>query len=821
MPYDDYYFDDPDGGGGGYVPPAYSSADWARIADLTTPAGRTDYRSVNFGTQVPDGARSLNGTYTVLAVSASFITLSNPELVAPAWANIVSETAFISATLSTTGERWIGPFIIEGEDTDRLIANFVALNGLFKDDGQKVFQAFPITVEVELTPVNAGDIAIGPAESFFVTVDGNTDKDKRDIRAATLWCDPTFTGRMSVRARRVTPTDLAFKGSVVDEVKWRDLFGTSPADLTELGDVTTIHTRTYATASALSVKERKLSMKATRRLPQRMLDGTFSEELFATRDFADIICALARDPAVGGLSDVEVDFENIYAVAQEVEDYFGTAEARSFGYTFDDDQLSAEESIAIVAQACFSTAYRRGRVLRLVFERATEDSSLLFNRRNVIPGSYERTTRFGILKDQDGVELDYPDLAVRKVRTYFIPPDRSALKPRTAQVPGLSGFDPAYWHAWRDWNRMRYQNIGVQFEATQEAGLILRTERVLVSDMTRPERYEGEVEDQDGLQLRLSDPVDLDPMRDWVCFLQHVDGTTEAIGVTSWVPGVDEDADLYRVVLDTMPRLDLIIDSGVAVGTAKFMIATSDDGETRAFIVTEREPQSGFTERVSGVNYSFLYYQNDQLALWLPIFGTAVEELSVNRLAVVEAGAVVVALSEDRGKKVIASEAGTGLTFPDAAVAPASYTKAGWVMIDVDAAANLLGNASEFWGPDGTGNFVAHHGAGAVSLALPGLGEWHHWAAAYDAVAERLTLTLDGVAVDQQAGVARGTLAAPTALNGLQGQLDDLRLWTRALTRRELLDVYRGGLTPATAHVLRTEAGSTLLTEDGQTLIWE
>lgn len=794
--YDNYDFGDPSDPPP-YVPPSFASADWARIADLTTPAGRTDYRGVNFAKQTAGGIQDLNGTYTVLAVSGSFITLSNPNLVKPSWNNITVATAFISATLSTTGERWIGPFIVEAEDTSRLIANFVALNGLYKDDGAKLFQAFPITVEIEATPVNSSDVAIGPPEAFFVTVPGNSDKEKREFRAATLFCNPTFTGRMKVRAKRTTPTDLTFKGSVVDEVKWRDLFGTSPTDLTGLGDVTTVQTRTYATASALSVKERKLSMLATRRLPRRQLDGSFSTTLYATRDIADIISAMALDPAIGGLTFAEVDFDNIYAVADEIEAYFGTPEARYFGYTFDDDQLSAEESIATVAQACFCTAYRRGRVLRLTFERATDDSSLLFNRRNVVPGSFERTTRFGVLKDQDGVELDYPDLATRKIRTFYIPPDRSALKPRTAAVPGLPGFTMAYWHAWRDWNRMRYQNIGVQFEATQEAGLVLRTERILVSDMTRPEQIAGEIEAvEDDVVLVLSEPFVMDPDRDWQIFLQHRDGTTEVLSGYLWSPALGGAYDPWRFVITQPARLPLVVDDGVAVGKAKFIIATSDDSETRAFIVTEREPRSGFTEQVSAVNYSFLYYQNDQLALWLPVFGTAIADLSVNRLPVTEAGAVAVAVDATRAKRVITSAATAALTFPGAAVATLSYTKAAWLQVTANSAANVIGNASERFGPDGAGNFTANHGAAGVSTPLLDLIGWHHWAVSYDATTQVLTLFVDGRVADQEPDVVRGTRAALTALNDLVGRADDVRVWTRALTRRELQDVYRGGLTP-------------------------
>ena len=80
--------------------------------------------------------------------------------------------------------------------------------------------------------------------------------------------NPTFTGYCRVRVKRTTNSDTNFEGTVVDEVKWRDLYAMSPVTQQHFGDVTTVQSVTYATDGALAVKSRKLNMEVTRKLPR-------------------------------------------------------------------------------------------------------------------------------------------------------------------------------------------------------------------------------------------------------------------------------------------------------------------------------------------------------------------------------------------------------------------------------------------------------------------------------------------------------------------------------------------------------------------------
>jgi len=574
------------------VSPASVNPKWSEASGLTTSAA----------IRIPNGAEiyNLSGVYTILSVSDSVVTLSNPSAVNPAWGTITT-TNYISPTLSTTGAKWVGPFVLDKTDLSEVFANFVALQGLYKDDGKNQ-QRFDVTLEIELTPINADGSPRGAAETFQSTIEGSATY--RSTRASTLKANPTFTGRCKVRARRVTPSDLAFEGSVVDEIKWRDVYSVSPVIETHFGNVTTVQAVTYATSGALALKERKLNMLVTRRIPTRVSGSTFTTELYATNDAADIISAICLDRYIGNRNVAEIDFDSVYDSIDEVNTYFGNTLTGEFCYTFDADNLSFEETVKAVADAVFCTAYRRGNIIKLSFEKETQDSTLLFNHRNKLPGSETRTVRFGNQDNFDGVSFQYTDPEDDALVTYYIPEDRSAANPKDVESLGVRNGLQAYIHAWRIWNKVRYQNVITEFTATQEANLLVRNDRILVADNTRPDTQDGEVLEQNVLQLTLSQKVDLTKYEEHSIFLQLSDGTTESIPVTAG-------ATARQVVLSRAPRLPLALDDEL-YAKATFVLVGNSEPRENAFMVTEKTSQSNFTTSVIAVNYDNRYYANDK-----------------------------------------------------------------------------------------------------------------------------------------------------------------------------------------------------------------
>lgn len=767
--------------------PGSVNPNWASV-DLDG-AGTTGYaQTISMVSEPVFTSVDLAGTYTVNSVSPTAMSLVNAEGVNADWGLlggfIGAITRKLSSYVAKTSGNWIGPFIVEGDDTTLLVANFIALQGLYKDNGKKQ-RAFPITVQIEATPVNSLDVPVGGAQTFSTTLPGNASG--REQRAATLVCELAVPGRQSVRARRVTNADYDYDGTVVDEVKWQDLYGLSSIDQPDFGDVTTVHSRTYATEGALNVKERKLNMLATRRIPIRTSGTSFTAPT-ATTNAADIFTAICRDPYIGGRALAELDLDSIYGAVAQAVAYFGSAEAGKFSFTFDDDNLSFEETGAIVASAVFCTAFRQASLIKLELERATEDSELLFNHRNKLPGSETRTYRFGNLDDNDGIELEYTDPKDDGRVTIYLPADRTATHPRQIKVQGVRSYQQAYWSAWRAWNKIRYQNTSVEFTALQEAAIVQRNSRVLVADNTRPETQDGDLLGQAGLQLETSQPVTFAPGVAYTIFLQLPDGTVDAVPVSA---GVDS----HHVVITRAPRVALIFGDEQSV-LPTYQIVRNDSPRPDAFLISEREAESNFTYTIRAINYSSLYYANDQLAVWLDFVSGYADAGPFQRDASPAGGGIV----NDATRGKVHQGTGQMIGLP-AFNAPASYTKAFW------ARRNSLGDTSVIFGSVGNAEYVAlgggsvvrvnHFGGDILQAAWPGAaGEWHHVAVTYDAADGTLVIYIDGAPAAALAGAGRGPIGPLNAVGwnggfGHAGGLDDIRLLTRALSAFEVRALYR------------------------------
>ena len=552
------------------------------------------------------GSIDLSDTYVVDHLDDEHLWLTHPELVNGDWTALHgwsgAHTGLLSPTIVADGvDSWVGPFQTDSEYLTQVWANVVAQNGLYGvgSDNKQVSKS--VDVEFELTPIDNSGAPIGSPETFSLTLRGSAVD--RSFTGATKKMSPTFIGPCTVRARRTSDFDFSFAGQIQDEVKWRDAMAVEPVEVDGFGNVTTVHSRTPATQVALGLKQRKLNMLATRKVPARSGDG-FGTSLFASKSVADVICFAALDPYIGGRQLQELDVPQIYDEIAEAQSYFASAEAVEFGHTFDDDGISFEETAAAIAEAAFCSARRFGSKLQLALERATGDSIILFNHRNKRPGSETRTISFGNLNNYDGVEYTWKDGTNLDIPAVFrIPEDGSALKPKKIDSVGQRNFSQVYWHAWREMNKILHQHCAVEFTATSEAALIARLDRILVADNTRSGTQDGEVVSQSGLTLTLSQPVRFESGRNYRIFVQIPNGVVDSIEIA---PGPTD----RQVVLASPPS------SVLALGRDRFARATywvvsDDDGREQAFLVSEKSQTEAGGFQVSAVNYDARYYEND------------------------------------------------------------------------------------------------------------------------------------------------------------------------------------------------------------------
>ena len=556
---------------------------------------------------VQGASDGLDGVYPILAVTAGTITLGNPVAINAAWGTFSSPSAYGSPSLSTQGVRYAGPFIVQMLTATQFIGNVVAPQGMYRVTTKGKNRPASVTVEFAIQQASPTGVAFGDVYTYQLTIAGDG-TDKR-AKAATLYAALPFVGSFSVKVRRVTPNDQNTEDTIADEVQWRDGYGTAEVTVPHFGDVTTVHTRTYATASASSTKERKLNCMATRKVLVRNPDNTFGPALAPSNNAAAIICHMALDPYIGGRLLRELDVDQLFATVAEVAQYFGVQEAGHFNYTFDQDNISFEEMVQTVAQAVFCTAYRQGSVLRLFFEEPFADSVMLFNHRNKIPDTEVRTVRLGNLNNYDGVELDYVSADDGSKLTVYVPEDQSAVKPKKIEILGVidTRGDAAVptLHAKRAYNKIRYQHTTTEFTALGEASQLVRNQKIDVADNTRPDVFDGQVDDIEGLVLTLSQPFVPEDGLTYSIFLQLESGIVERIPC---VAGADE----MHIVLQAAPSQELVVNADAYVHTLYTITANVDNARDTGFLLTEKGPFDKGQVSVQAINYDPRYYKDDQ-----------------------------------------------------------------------------------------------------------------------------------------------------------------------------------------------------------------
>lgn len=563
------------------------------VGDSVTITGATFKVPVPGSSPVVYADFDLSGTYTIRTLSATLIELDDPESLNADWGGLTTlpdETTYVSgALISHPQDYWVGPFTVEMAGMDRLLFNAVALNGLYKDNGERQYPV-DVALQAEITLPDTTVIV----HNF--TLQGSITS--RDTVALTeMVILDAVVDSCQVRLRRTSSTDKAFSGQVVDEVKWQAVYAAAPFPTHVFPGVTIVRSRTRATAGALSIKDRKLNLLVTRELPIVQSDGTLGARA-ATRRAIDALADMALDAQIGRRTTAEVDLAGFAAVHAQIVAHFGTELAAEFCHTFDDASMSFEEAAQAIADAVFCLAYRQNNRLRLRFESPTENSVLLFNHRNKLPKSEVRSHSFGVADDHDGLSLEYTDPADDARVKIILPVDDTPTNPKKVETVGIRNKPQAWLLAHRLWARLQYQRDTVEFGAMHEADLLLINDRVLIADNTRTQTQDGEITAQDGLIVTTSQPVTL--ASGSVMHLQLPDGSVDAIPVTAGV-------DAYHLVLQRLPLQPLVF--GAMAGPTYMVTGGSEPAQ--AFLIREKRPGSDSTAQITAINYDSRYYSHD------------------------------------------------------------------------------------------------------------------------------------------------------------------------------------------------------------------
>jgi hypothetical protein len=748
----------------------------------------------------------------------------------------------------------VGPFFVNDPGMEEIHINLVAEQGLWVDDGQKqdvygrfVGDAGGIEIAIEVTPADETGAANGTKEIFYHTVPGSATK--RDFIGSTVKLTPTVPGRFIIGIYRNTlgywrrvalswkhpvssddtrnwyeasnarpfsdngdPTTFdpsgpmyeAINATFADGIKVTHIYSMSSAKylssaITDFGNLTTVHCRSSQLRnSAASTVEKRLNMIVTRKIPIWVTDDFIAAN--PTSRGLDAIFHILQDPLLGNVPAEEIDFPGIADAFAAVDLAFADTTATRFSETFDSENSSLEDMVSAVGESCFVTFYRQGNIIKARADVSTENSTLIFNHRNKLPGSETRQVGFGLGAEEnyDGVEVEYTDEVDETIKIYGLPAPGTMRNPRKIRVAGVRIRAKAAMHAWRAFNRILYQREHTEFEACEEAALGLVKDKVLVANSTRPIFQDGDITDIDGLTVHTSQAVDLSGTGDYTLFVQNVDGTTQALPVEA----ADTD---FSLVLGGAPSGSLVIDRDAGI-FPRYILSQDLGTLPKAFQIVETNFKSRGVYSVSAVNYTEGYFFNDAIWLYLPFLSVSAfppidffADLSPYNHLPEDDGLITVVPDTDRGFVLQSFDTSSWVDYEEFEhVFAQDYTLAVWLNREIGSNTFLffalnVGELSIFLNNTGL-LFVEHNNTeymDAIDIGIE-LGVWQHLAITYDSSGQILRAYVDGAeaAVSLDALPPDSDIEGLRVFQGLQGKADEYRWYRKCQSAEFIRELY-------------------------------
>ena len=537
----------------------------------------------------------LDGSYTVSAVSQTSISFDISAYLGQ-WQKIPGGSASMiansSAKVSPTNidvagfTDWVA---IRSIKPERILINIVAQNGMYKTpDGGSSTKKASASVEVQWQLLDDSGSPFGGINPVFQTL---TDKSRDEVGMSVI-INIASQSAVRVRVRRSSNLDTAYNGTVVDALKYRDLYGQIIDTTPHYGDLTTIHTQRKATVQATAIKEPQLKVMTTELLYKYLGGGAFETSLTPNTQAVQSLIRLMRDPLVGNL-DLSADcMDQLLSVQDGIESYFGSPQAGQFCYTFDTASDTAQDIAMTIADAIFCTTFREnGNDLRLHFERPVSGPSMMFTHRSKV-GDEKWTTSLGS-SDKDSVEFTYIDPKTNIRETINIP-ETGGINPNKIESKGVRNYQQANWLAHRARQKDLLQRVIVDFSATEEGLYVVAGNPISVVKGARIASFDGYIVAQNGLTLTLSQEVEFTDGDDHYIQLKRRDGTVESVMVS---PGVNA----RTVVMQSTP-VEPIYTGNSAVKT-EFSFGNEARHLAQMIIPITVDPQSDKSVKITGKNY--------------------------------------------------------------------------------------------------------------------------------------------------------------------------------------------------------------------------
>lgn len=571
--------------------PENVNGNWLDYSDPTT---NNAAKTLNSSVVLSDNENDVNldGTYEILAIAVDKLTLNVAGVSTWQEFGLNTQSQDIEITLEKLSTKWIGWHSIYQEQPEQVVFNVHFPQGLFRQNSKGGTSEDYTSFRIEWQYIDANGVPQGNIQTIDRRIYGKTRA--AFGRTERIQLMPAYSG---IRFR-VSRSRKSIANNVSAAMSLKTVYLAKTATKSLYDDVTVIQSEAIGSDGLYQLKERKLNCLVTRKLP---LNGT--GELVSTKSGAQALIHAALDAHIGRRQLSEVDIQQILDVEQQVINYFGSSKAAEFSYTFDDANLSFEEISGMIASTIFCEDYRFGSKLRLKLDKPQTIPVMLFSEASKVPNSETRSkfyvTRAGFYgKGYDAVEIEYtsPD---DDSRIHYIASDSAMpINPLKIKTSGIRTHEQAKTRAWREYNKLKYQTINVEFTALEESNLLSRNDLILVSNGTRIASDNGYVVDMQGNVLELSSAVKAGT---YFIYVQLPNMSVDIIECTALSDG-------YEVVLSRAPTVALTIDDGLT----SYQIVPQSNATPMPFLVTEINPADNYTNNVVATNYNVNYYSKDK-----------------------------------------------------------------------------------------------------------------------------------------------------------------------------------------------------------------
>lgn len=542
-----------------------------------------------------DNNIDLSGAYTIATISSNEIVLVNPASVNSDWNRLseltsqqVADMLNRHVTFKGSSENFIGWYYAGSNDTTGFILNFLAQSGIYEGDRSK-----QVAIEVDYQQVIDG-VPTGTIYKVGDVMQGTANN--RNPIGMTIKQALPFTGQCRFRVKRVN--DNGNSEGLIDDVVFESAYSYYVTQKPSYPLDTIIRLKRLAIGSGTNASE--LNLEVVRKL-YTYESGSKSLDISPTRRFSDILCEMALDHNCGRMTVADIDIDSIYSAEAEILSYFGIPDIAEFNHTFDDTNISYQESIFILATAIASTARRENGLHFIKLEKLTQIPKLLFNSQNTKPESLTVSDTFGILDDYDGLEVKWINKDNNFIQESIKLPTEYKVNYKTIELTGVINYRQAMILANREWNKLKFANKSIKFDAYSEHNLVTRADKIFVADLTAPLIADGCISDFNGLTLTLDQEINLDSNKSYVIHLQLKDGSVDVIDVQSH--------NGFDIILARPPTGSIALTDAVA---ACYTISESvEPVGINSYLLQAKDASSSFEAEISAIIYDDRFYSND------------------------------------------------------------------------------------------------------------------------------------------------------------------------------------------------------------------